>query len=383
MQHSRTRRRIHTRPPPTNSYEGIPQTPDMPNGLNTLLRMATTDHKGVQALRTSKLIQIQQRILPGKGQGTNAALQAQLAEWTQQIPEQVGPICEDTLVKAAELATQACNRSQLQTTARQRVTITIEKWEVTKALRDTIEKRGNQGEGTIPVQIVNPNTNKEFTHWAWFSSPTVSGATLKAWVGGIQKGTEWWLMNISDKEVRGDAGQHLAPGGLIHCATCDDGGWSVESNKEMQMAILWREEKTNTQGHEKLWTSNVEGLSQEKMKVLETWVHKEEARTFAIALTEVRRATGRRRVGPMQAHWSLDKERKAGVGLLLSARATIQMLGKIEEPQKSSGQNWIRRFRRPKPKNKASSSLGILMQHRQTRGVTADPQEGTRHCKGS
>eukprot|EP00661_Eupelagonemidae_sp_cell13_P017112 gene17112-biopygen12850 len=138
-------------------------------------------------------------------------------------------------------------------------------------------------------------------------------------------------MNLSEKEVRAEAGQYLAPGGMIHCATYDGGGWSGESNKEMQMAILWREEQKHIGGADNIWATNVEGLSQNKMKELEAWVKKEEPEAFAIALSEVKRATGRRRVGSMMAHWSLDKEKRAGVGLLLSTKATLQMVGKVTE----------------------------------------------------
>eukprot|EP00661_Eupelagonemidae_sp_cell13_P009610 gene9610-biopygen1692 len=148
----------------------------------------------------------------------------------------------------------------------------------------------------------------------------------------MPKGKTWWLLNMSLQEIGSDTGQRLVPGGMIHCALSDEAGWSGEQNKDMRIAIIWREESHKTKGAELLWATNTEGLSNEKMKWLEKWADGTGA--FAVALSEVRRLTGRRRIGKFQAHWTLDPDKHAGVGLLLSATATSQLIGKPTELMK-------------------------------------------------
>eukprot|EP00661_Eupelagonemidae_sp_cell13_P013006 gene13006-biopygen7980 len=201
-------------------------------------------------------------------------------------------------------------------------------------LREAISKGGQQGVGKLPSTIKPLGQATPLTNWAWVTARSTSQSSMKAWYDGLStRGCkEWWTLNLSEQEIVADSGVRLPPGAMVRCSMGDREGWSGEHNRNMTIAAIWQEkEKSKRTGRKLLRAANMEGLSNQKMQTLDTWCRTQASDSFAIALSEVRRHTGRRKIGQFQAHWSLDQERHAGVGLLLSAEATSQRIGEMQE----------------------------------------------------
>eukprot|EP00666_Eupelagonemidae_sp_cell4sb_P001949 gene1949-15020_t len=216
--------------------------------------------------------------------------------------------------------------------------ITAASQSFTAALRHAATSKDQQmGGGTTPATDCSPPNRytERPTHWAWIHSANLSRRQLEAWAGGVpypREGTraDTWMINISTTDITGDPQGALPPGGIIHGEEAFLAqGWQATGRQHVSLAICWKGEVETKKRRPQstLYATNVQGLTEEKMRELETWIATEARDAYAIGLSEVKRRTGRRTIGGLSARWSLTETGQQGVGILLSKQAVAQSLG--------------------------------------------------------